>query len=293
MREVRFFHHIGRLGAHAQGTFHLLVRHLPAPPCGLFVEVVPIREDAAREIVIFCICKIPLDFSLPIGIADSMGNEGDPKDLAEPLHLGGDLGIGAAAVGHEDARIVDDAAGTGAVHKPEGGVEKDPCLEARIGRVVLDKELSGVGENQPGTLGLDFLSSHEHLVGGRIVLHLLARTKGIGARTLLTILPQIEVTYDPGQGAVRDFAVVLAFQDLLDPDGIALCGGEGLTDDVREILVGRLPLQCVLPFTLDHPLHGVSGDLQNLADLPDADSPLMKTCDGLLALFGNHNYRTS
>jgi hypothetical protein len=69
------------------------------------------------------------------------------------------------------------------------------------------------------------------------VLHLLARTKGIGARTLLTILPQIEVTQDPGQGAVGNFAVVLAFQDLLDSDGIALCGDENLPDDVRDILL--------------------------------------------------------
>jgi hypothetical protein len=66
-------------------------------------------------------------------------------------------------VGQEDARIVDDAAGTGAVHKPEGGGEKDPRLEARIGRVVLDKEFPGVGENQPGTLSLDFLPPFEHM----------------------------------------------------------------------------------------------------------------------------------
>jgi hypothetical protein len=123
------------------------------------------------------------------------------------------------------------------------------------------------------------------------VLHLLARTKGIDSCALLTILSQIEVTHDPGQGAVGNFAVILAFQDLLDPDDIAFGGGKGLTDDVREILIGRLPLQSVLPLTLDHQFNGVSGDLKDLADRPDANSLLTKTYDGLLALLGNH--RTS
>ena len=220
-----------------------------------------------------------------------MRNEGDAKNLAEPLHLGGNLGIGAAAMGHQDARVVDDTASAGAVHKPEGGVEKDPGFEARIGRVVLDKEPSGVGENQAGTLGLDLLSAHEHLVGRRIVLHFLARAEDIGARTLFTILPQFEVAHDPGQGAVRNLAAAFTFQDLLDPDGVALCGGKGLTDDVREIPIGRWPLHCVLPLALEHPLHGVAGYLENLADLPGGNAALMKTYDGLLALLGNH--RTS
>ncbi len=69
----------------------------------------------------------------------------------------------------------------GAVHEPKGLIEKDPGLEACEGRVILDKELSGVTEDQPRTLGLDLLFTHEHLMGRRIVLHLLARTKFIGS----------------------------------------------------------------------------------------------------------------
>ena len=60
-------------------------------------------------------------------------------------------------------------------------IEKDPGLEAGEGRVILDKELPGVTEDQPRTLGLDLLFTHEHLMGRSIVLHLLARTKFISS----------------------------------------------------------------------------------------------------------------
>ena len=68
------------------------------------------------------------------------GNERDPEDLAEPIHLGGNLRIRAAAVGHDGARVLDDAARTGAVHEREDGIEKDPALEAGKGGVILDED---------------------------------------------------------------------------------------------------------------------------------------------------------
>jgi hypothetical protein len=61
------------------------------------------------------------------------------------------------------------------------------------------------------------------------MLHLLPGTERIGAGALLTIFPEFQVSYDPGQGAVGDI-VALFFQDIPDPHGIALRGGEGLTD---------------------------------------------------------------
>jgi hypothetical protein len=36
------------------------------------------------------------------------------------------------------------------------------------------------------------------------------------------ILPQIEVSHDPSQGAIGDIMAVLALEDLLNPDDIAL-----------------------------------------------------------------------
>jgi hypothetical protein len=36
------------------------------------------------------------------------------------------------------------------------------------------------------------------------------------------ILPQIEVSHDPGQGAIGDMTAVFALEDLLNPDDIAL-----------------------------------------------------------------------
>jgi hypothetical protein len=82
---------------------------------------------------------------------------------------------------HDDAGVVNDTSLTGSLHEAKGGIEKDPGLEAGKARVILDKELSGVTEDQPRTLGLDLLVTYEHLVGRSIVLHLLARTKFIDA----------------------------------------------------------------------------------------------------------------
>ena len=67
---------------------------------------------------------------------------------------------------------------------------------------------------------------------GRIVLHLLTRTKRIGPRAMLfLIFPQIELLHDPGQRAVGNAPSVFVLEDLLNPDHIALRAAEELTDD--------------------------------------------------------------
>ena len=81
---------------------------------------------------------------------------------------------------HDDAGVVNDTSQAGSLHKLKRLIEKDPGLEAGEGRVILDKELPGVTEDQPGTLGLDLPLTQDHLMGRGIVLHLLARTKFIG-----------------------------------------------------------------------------------------------------------------
>jgi len=107
------------------------------------------------------------------------------------------------------------------------------------------------------------------------------------------ILPQIEVSNDPGQGAVRDVLAVFALQDLLNPDDIALGAAEDLPDEGRKLLVGRLPLRPLLPLPSHHTSDRVSGDLKDLADLSDLNSPLIKTQNGLLDLLGDHRNHTS
>ena len=64
-------------------------------------------------------------------------------------------------------------------------------------------------------------------------------------------------------------------------------------DDGREFFVGRLPLRSLLPLPSDHTSDRVSGDFKDLADLPDLDSLLIETQDGLLTLLGNHRDHTS
>jgi hypothetical protein len=112
-----------------------------APSFGLLIEVVPIREGAARKKVLFCIGKVSFHFCFSVRIADGMGNELDPKNLAEPFHFRGNLSIGAGAVSHDDAGVVDDTSRAGAFHESKSLIEKDPDLETGEARVILDKEL--------------------------------------------------------------------------------------------------------------------------------------------------------
>lgn len=126
------------------------------------------------------------------------------------------------------------------------------------------------------------------------MLHLLARTKFISScARLLVILPQIEVSYDPGQGAVRKALTVFALEDLLNPDHIALRAFEYLREEGREFLVGRSSLRPLLPLPSDDPSDRVSGDLKDLADLPDLHSLLIKTQNGKVSLLGDHRDHTS
>ena len=61
------------------------------------------------------------------------------------------------------------------------------------------------------------------------MLHLLTRTKRIGSDADLMILPEVEVSHDPGERAVGNRVPVI-LQDLLHPDHVALCVFEHLTD---------------------------------------------------------------
>jgi len=145
--KMRFFHQVGGFRAHAQGALDLLVGNLGAPLFGLLVQILPIRERATRQKVSFHVPEVSLYPCLPVCIANDMGEEGDPKDLAKAFHLRSNLCLRATAVSDQDARIVDDTPRAGAVHELKGFVEKDPGLEAGEGRVILDKKLSGVSED--------------------------------------------------------------------------------------------------------------------------------------------------
>jgi hypothetical protein len=127
-------------------------------------------------------------------------------------------------------------------------------------------------------LGLHLFFTQQHPMRGRIVLHLLARTKRIGAGSaLFRILPQIEVLHGPGQGAVGDAMTVLVLEDLLNPDHIALSDVEDLTDDGGKLLVRGGSQGSVLPLPPQDPSDRVSRAFEDLADLPDLHSLPRKT----------------
>ena len=128
--------------AHAEGAFYFLVGGDFAPSYGLLVQIMPVPEGAACEVIIFYVGEVSLDPCLPVGIANVVGNKFDSVYLAEPFHLGGDISIGAAASGHYDVRVVNNTYRAGAVHEREGGIQKDPCLKAGEAGIVLDEEFS-------------------------------------------------------------------------------------------------------------------------------------------------------
>jgi len=70
-----------------------------------------------------------------------MGDELDRKHLPEAFHFRSNFGLGARAVSHEDAGVVDDTSRAGSLHELKRTIEKDPGLEAGEGRVILEKEL--------------------------------------------------------------------------------------------------------------------------------------------------------
>jgi len=80
----------------------------------------------------------------------------------------------------------------------------------------------------------------------------------------------------------------------LDPDDITLGAAEDLPEDGEERLVGRGSLGPLLPLPSDHTADRVSGDLKDLADLPDLNSSLKEAQHGLLGLLGDdHGHHTS
>jgi len=101
---------------------------------------------------------------------------------------------------------------------------------------------------------------------------------------LILILPQIETSDDPGQGAVRDAPAVLVLEDFLNPNHIALRELEYLLKDGGKLLVGGLPQWSLLPLSPEDPSDRVTREFEELADLPDLDSLLIEAQDGLLAL---------
>ena len=118
----------------------------------------------------------------------------------------------------------------------------------------MDKEFSRTGKDKTRALGLDLPPPYDHLVGRGVVLRLVPGAELVGARALLAVFPELEVPHDPREGAVGHL-MALFFEDLPDPDGIALDSGEGLTDIRRDIPVPGLPLRP--RYSPDHLLDGV------------------------------------
>ena len=129
---------------------------------------------------------------------------------------------------------------------------------------------------------------------GRIVLHLLARTKFIAARTMLFfILPQIKTSHDSGEGTVGDTAAVLVLEDLLNPDCIALSEFKYLLDGGRKFLIRGWSQRSLLPLSPDDPSDGIAREFEDLADLPNGHCPLIQTQDGKVCLLRDLHDKTS
>ena len=79
----------------------------------------------------------------------------------------------------------------------------------------------------------------------------------------------------------------------MDPDDITLGVAKDLPDDGEELFVGRWSLGFLLPLPSDHTADRVSGELKNLADLPDLHSLPREAQNGLMDLLGDLHDLTS
>lgn len=122
------------------------------------------------------------------------------------------------------------------------------------------------------------------------MLHLLARTEGIGSGALFSIFPQFLFPHDSGQGAIGNL-MPPALKDLSYPHNIPLRFSEGFTDKWDDFLMVRLPAR-FLPLSPDNPSHGIAGEFEDLGYFSQIGAPFAQTQDGQPRLFGNH-YHTS
>jgi len=79
----------------------------------------------------------------------------------------------------------------------------------------------------------------------------------------------------------------------LDSDDIALGAAEDFPEDREELLVGRGSVRSLLPLSPEDSSDGVTGEFEDLADLPDWDSSLREAQNGLLNLLGYLHDSTS
>ena len=185
----------------------------------------PVRKGASCKEVGLCIIKISFYSGLPVGISHSMGDEGDAENIAEALHLRGDVCIRTTPVGHNDTGVVDHASRACAVHKPEGLCEENLGFKACKRRIILNEQFSRTCEDEARALRLDFPAAHDHRMRRRVMLHLLSRAEVIGPGAILfLIFSETQFPRESGQAAVGDRVPMRLLQDFLDTNHIAQQG---------------------------------------------------------------------
>src|SRR5271157_825590 len=180
----------------------------------------PINKSPTREKIPLHVVKGPLDPSLSVRMSDPMGYKDDSKDSAERLHFRSHLGVRTAAAGDNHRRVVNHDPITDPVYKLKRLGQEDLGLESGEAGIVLNEELSGIGQDKSSALACRWLSTQYHPVGRGIVLHLLSRTKGVHSGSYLLRFPEALVPGDPSQGAVSD-SYSLVCKDLLDPNPVS------------------------------------------------------------------------
>ena len=88
----------------------------------------------------------------------------DPKDMAEALHLRGNVCIRTTAMGDDHAGVINNTGRAGPTQKLEGFCEEDLGLKAGKCGIVLDEESPGITQNQSCTLSLNLLFAKDNLV---------------------------------------------------------------------------------------------------------------------------------
>jgi hypothetical protein len=163
--------------------------------------------------------------------------------------------------------VVDHAGLAGTVHVAQGLGEEDLALEAAELWVQLEEEHPGVGEHEAGRLHAPDRAAEVKVVGGGVVLHLLARREVVVPDRLLGYLADSVAAAEGGQGRIGELEPGLG-QLLVHPHETALALAEE-PQDVLAVLEGLLGaceprhLGRALPQDL---AHGGAGHLERTRD---------------------------
>jgi len=204
----RLFYQPSLRRTHSQAALWFAVGYLLAPCLGLEVKIMPVGEGSTGQEVSFYIVKWPLDPGFSVSVVNPMRPKTHVVDPGEGLHFRGKRGIRAGAVADNHAGVIDHTALAGTLHIRHGLGQEGFTFKPGKPRVVLDKELTAIGQGKAGTLGGKETVAYFESMWRGVMLHLRAWRKIIAPGPLLRRDAQLIFTDQPGEALVGDGDII-------------------------------------------------------------------------------------